>query len=124
MILAAFLCAQALAVDGDTLRCHRPDGTAYRVRLAAIDAPELPGHCRRGRRCASGDPFVSAAALNYLIVGDAVRCRRVDARPDRAGVQALDRWRRPVVRCSVRLANGEIDLSDEMLRLQLVRNWP
>jgi micrococcal nuclease len=46
------------AVDGDTIRC----GTE-RIRLLAIDAPEMPGHCRRGRVCALGDPYASKAAL-------------------------------------------------------------
>lgn len=60
IVLAA---AQALtctpiAVDGDTLRCGRE-----RIRLLAIDAPEMPGHCRRGRKCVAGDPFASRASL-------------------------------------------------------------
>ncbi|WP_394663251.1 thermonuclease family protein [uncultured Sphingomonas sp.] len=60
IVLAA---AQALtctpiAVDGDTLRCGRE-----RIRLLAIDAPEMPGHCRPGRRCVRGDPFASQASL-------------------------------------------------------------
>lgn len=46
------------AVDGDTLRCGKE-----RIRLIGIDAPELPGHCQRGRRCAPGDPFASRASL-------------------------------------------------------------
>lgn len=46
------------AVDGDTLRCGQE-----RVRLLGIDAPEMPGHCRRGRRCVQGDPFISKARL-------------------------------------------------------------
>lgn len=46
------------AVDGDTLRCGRE-----RIRLIGIDAPEMPGHCRRGRRCAPGDPFAARDSL-------------------------------------------------------------
>jgi micrococcal nuclease len=45
-------------VDGDTLNC---DGE--RVRLLGIDAPELPGHCRRGRACVAGDPYASSGSL-------------------------------------------------------------
>lgn len=52
------------AVDGDTLRCG-----AERIRLLGIDAPELPGHCRSGRRCAPGDPFASTARLAAGLVG-------------------------------------------------------
>lgn len=44
--------------DGDTIRC---DGE--RIRLLGIDAPELPGHCREGRACVSGDPFASTNSL-------------------------------------------------------------
>lgn len=51
-------------VDGDTLRCG-----AERVRLLAIDAPELPGHCRRGRNCAPGDPAASTNALQTALTG-------------------------------------------------------
>ncbi|KQO58857.1 thermonuclease family protein [Sphingomonas sp. Leaf257] len=61
--LIAAIAAQALtctpiAVDGDTLRCGRE-----RIRLLAIDAPEMPGHCRPGRRCVRGDPVASKASL-------------------------------------------------------------
>jgi endonuclease YncB( thermonuclease family) len=37
--------------DGDTIRCN-----GERIRLLGIDTPELPGHCRKGRDCVSGDP--------------------------------------------------------------------
>jgi endonuclease YncB( thermonuclease family) len=49
-------------VDGDTLNCQ-----GRRIRLLGIDAPELPGHCRRGRPCVKGDPFASSEALQRLI---------------------------------------------------------
>ncbi len=44
--------------DGDTIRCGDE-----RIRLLAIDAPEMPGHCRRGRICAPGDPYASTQSL-------------------------------------------------------------
>lgn len=44
--------------DGDTLRCGEE-----RIRLLAIDAPELPQHCRKGRGCAPGDPAASTRSL-------------------------------------------------------------
>jgi len=46
------------ATDGDTIRCGRE-----RIRLLGIDAPEMPGHCRRGRRCVAGDPRESKRSL-------------------------------------------------------------
>lgn len=58
-------------VDGDTLRCGRE-----RVRLLGIDAPELPGQCRRGRRCAPGDPYAATRSLRAMI-GGALRIERV-----------------------------------------------
>lgn len=61
------------AVDGDTLRCG-----SERVRLLGIDAPEMPGHCRRGRRCVKGDPNASrewlaaglGSALQIVRIGE------------------------------------------------------
>lgn len=50
-------------VDGDTLRCPE----IGRVRLLGIDAPEMAGHCRKGRVCAPGDPEASKRALAKLI---------------------------------------------------------
>lgn len=52
------------AVDGDTLRCGRE-----RIRLLGIDAPEMPGHCARGRRCVRGDPLASKASLERALAG-------------------------------------------------------
>src|SRR3546814_4753345 len=39
---AGAIACRPTVVDGDTLRCG---GT--RIRLQGIDAPEMPGHCRR-----------------------------------------------------------------------------
>ncbi|MBB5716826.1 thermonuclease family protein [Sphingomonas aerophila] len=50
--------------DGDTIRC-----SGERIRLLGIDAPEFPGHCRSGRVCAPGDPYVSKASLERAMVG-------------------------------------------------------
>ncbi len=52
------------ATDGDTIRCGNE-----RIRLLGIDAPELPGHCRPGRRCAPGDPVASANSLRSAMTG-------------------------------------------------------
>lgn len=50
--------------DGDTIRCD-----SERIRLLAIDAPELPGHCRSGRSCVPGDPKASTASLRDAMTG-------------------------------------------------------
>lgn len=73
-------CERASATDGDTIRCGEE-----RVRMLGIDAPELPGHCRRGRRCAPGDPLASKAALATLLNKGSVTLERVGSdRYDRA----------------------------------------
>lgn len=53
-----------VATDGDTLRCG-----SERIRLLGVDAPELPGHCRRGRVCAPGDPHASKVGLGDALAG-------------------------------------------------------
>lgn len=50
--------------DGDTIRCGKE-----RIRLLGIDAPELPGHCREGRRRAPGDPYAATTSLRKAIAG-------------------------------------------------------
>lgn len=59
--MLSLMAAAALActvTDGDTIRCGDE-----RIRLIGIDAPELPGHCRRGRVCVSGDGAASRESL-------------------------------------------------------------
>lgn len=50
--------AACAVTDGDTIRCGEE-----RIRLLGIDAPEKPGTCRPGRRCAPGDYAAARAAL-------------------------------------------------------------
>jgi micrococcal nuclease len=64
MLLLAALACTLTVTDGDTLRCGEE-----RIRLIGIDAPELPGHCRRGRICAPGDPWASKRSLEGAIHG-------------------------------------------------------
>ena len=64
--------ASCTVVDGDTLRCG-----GERVRLLGIDAPELPGHCQQGRRCAPGDPYASTRSLRAALRLGPVVIRRV-----------------------------------------------
>jgi micrococcal nuclease len=70
-MLAATTLFACSATDGDTIRCaSRPGGSrSTRVRLLGIDAPELTGHCRRGRICAPGDPIASRSSLARAMAG-------------------------------------------------------
>lgn len=92
-----FSCRVAYVHDGDTFRCT--NGT--RIRLAAIDAPEMPGACQPGRACAPGDPWRAKAALEGLISGQTVQCKTTGTTYNRIAA-----W------CSV----GAKDLSCAMVR--------
>ena len=74
-VLALMNCPAATVqvVDGGTIRA-----CGERVRLAAIDAPELPGHCIRGRVCTPGDGWGSKANLERMIAGRAVQLQVID----------------------------------------------
>lgn len=93
-----FICTAPAAVDGDTLRCG---GGVGLVRLLAIDAPELPGHCRTGRRCVEGDGRASKRALAALIAQRQVTC----------SPEGRDHYGRVLARCSA----GGADLSCTMV---------
>lgn len=80
-------CVSPKVTDGDTIRCG-----STRIRLSSIDAPELPGHCRKGRECTPGDPYASTDNLRALVKGEAVQCRQVDT----------DHYGRAVAFCSVK----------------------
>ena len=98
-------CSEPRIVDGDTFYC----GNA-RIRLAGIDAPEMPGHCATGRKCTAGDPH---AARDYLssITRSEIRCVQQDS----------DKYGRTVARCTN--ANGQ-DLSCAMVESgQAVRRY-
>ena len=71
------------------------------VRLLGIDAPELPGHCRRERVCTAGDGWASKRALAVLIAGRVVVCR----------IEGRDAYGRLLARCSA----GGADLSCAMV---------
>ena len=84
---AVFACLSPQAVDGDTIRCN-----GKRVRLLNIDAPEMPGHCRKGRKCTRGNPHASTANIVRLIGSGPVSCS-----PD-----GMDRYGRTLALCSAR----------------------
>jgi micrococcal nuclease len=60
-------------IDGDTLHA-----CGERVRLAAIDAPELRGHCNPGRHCTPGEGYASSLNLARLIGNNPVKVRVID----------------------------------------------
>lgn len=75
MIVAAAVVAlicTPVVTDGDTIRCGHE-----RIRLLGIDAPEMPGHCRRGRVCVAGDPYKSKTNLVRLLRAGPYRIERV-----------------------------------------------
>lgn len=89
-------CHNPYIIDGDTFDC---DGT--RIRLSSIDAPEMPDHCRKGRRCTAGDPFASKKYLRS-ISRSAVMCHAIE----------MDSYGRTVARCE---SEGQ-DLSCAMVK--------
>lgn len=103
LAMAAAIGTSCTAIDGDTLRCG-PAGAERieRVRLIGIDAPELPGHCARWRKCVAGDAWASKAALARLVEGQKVELRRL----------GQDRYGRTLAIATV----GGINLSCAMVR--------
>jgi endonuclease YncB( thermonuclease family) len=109
----AFSCPAPYVVDGDTIRCGE-----RHVRLARIDAPELPGHCARHRHCAPGDGEASKSALERMIGDRTLTCQPVPASPE--GGSVYDRWGRTVARCQV---NGR-DVGQAMIAGGWAIRWP
>lgn len=81
---STIVCTSPKITDGDTFRCQ-----GLRVRLLGIDAPEMPGSCRRGRKCVDGDPV---AARDYL---ESLTRTTVECSP-----QGEDRYGRTLARCN------------------------
>ena len=71
-IILVTITTPCTATDGDTIRC-----SSERIRLSGIDAPELPGHCRRLRLCVTGDPWRAKAALARLLRRTPLTIRRL-----------------------------------------------
>lgn len=106
------LCIVASVYDGDTIRCA--DGA--RLRLAAIDAPEI--RCPRKKVCAPGDPKASRNNLRRM-AGTSIRYRIVDANKCRRGFQATDPFGRRVVQAFA----GGVDLSKAQLSGGFAISW-
>lgn len=95
---ASFACLSPTHHDGDNVRCANVDQT---IRLQGIDAPEMPGACRPGRRCTPGDPFAARDTLRGLTQGRSLECTQEDT----------DNYGRIIARCAV----DGIDLSCAMI---------
>ena len=72
VIAAPIPCPVPRTLDGDTIACG-----AIHIRLSGIDAPELPGHCRKGRICAPGDPVKSRDAMIATLASAPVTYRPI-----------------------------------------------
>jgi len=83
---ATFACTAPYIHDGDNINCRG----MQRGRLHGIDAPEMPGACRPGRRCTPGDPYASRDHLRSLVSGGAVRCEKLET--DHYGRAILQCW--------------------------------
>lgn len=88
-------CRSPYIIDGDTFSC-----SGARIRLHAIDAPEMPGHCREGRRCTQGNPHKAKSYLQSLTRGEVI-CETL----------TIDRYNRTIADCTA----GDINLSCEMV---------
>lgn len=97
----------AVAIDGDTFAA-----SDERWRLARIDTPEMPGHCRPGRRCVPGDPVMAKQVLAMVVErkGEAIRCRKIEK----------DRYGRWIAECHTR---SGLNLSDLMLATGLAQEY-
>ncbi len=106
-----FLCAAAMAVDGDTLRCANLRAEANgRVRLARIDAPE------RGEQGYEE----ATRTLSGMVEGREVTCELVDADPRTDKFEERDPYGRPVARCRV---DGR-DLGQVLIEMEMAKPWP
>lgn len=92
-------CPQPNHHDGDALRCGYHGRS---MRLYAIDAPEMPGACRPGRRCTPGSPYASRDHLASLTAGRSVSYRVLD----------YDRYGRAIVQVFA----DDVDVSCAMVR--------
>jgi micrococcal nuclease len=93
---------KAKAIDGDTFVAR---GTHY--RLAWIDAPEMPGHCRGYRAahnlCAPGNPYAAKIQLQRFLDNLNTFCTPI----------GLDYYKRTLVECTYR----NTDVGEQMIAL-------
>ncbi len=110
--MSVLLACALLVHDGDTVRCRNE-----RIRLAAIDAPELPGSpsCHRAKRATHwcNNPklaYRSRDALRAFLSAGPVKIQRT----------GRDRYGRTVARLTV---NGR-DAGAYLISRGLARRWP
>jgi len=107
---AAAICSPVSIHDGDTIRCG-----AERVRIANIDAPELPGSpkCQRARRGRAWCDFAAGAAAREALRGLAAGRRVI-----------IDRTRiAPYGRTLALVRIGGVDAGEFLITQGLARPW-
>jgi endonuclease YncB( thermonuclease family) len=110
ILVAGALCASPAVHDGDSLRCG-----AERIRIANIDAPELPPSPKcEGRR----SPYADCDYAKGLRARDVLQAF-VLVGPVRVQRLGLDRYGRTLARVTV---NGR-DAGDYLIALGLARRW-
>lgn len=96
LAIAATLTCAPVATDGDSIRCGDE-----RIRLLAIDAPEM-GPCQpAGRVCVPGDPVASRDSLTTAL-------RRGDVQIERVGKDRYGRTLAIVTAAGVNLSCHQI----------------
>ncbi|MBH0115153.1 thermonuclease family protein [Novosphingobium sp. YJ-S2-02] len=107
---AGFNCSSPKIHDGDTLRCERE-----RIRIADIDAPELPGSpsCSRTKRLAHWCDYALGKASRDALI------RFVGNAPVTITRLGTDRYGRTLARVSVR---GR-DVGQFLVSQRLARAW-
>lgn len=74
-MIAIFLCFVTAVHDGDTFTCLNQQQRQWKVRLEAIDAPEI-GRCPSWKHCTPGDAQASRRALSRMILHRSIDCKR------------------------------------------------
>ncbi|MCY1669565.1 thermonuclease family protein [Novosphingobium sp. SL115] len=110
VLAAAVLCLSPSVHDGDTLRCGRE-----RVRIANIDAPEMPDSpkCRDRRRSYAWCDFAAGEASRVALVRLLSRGRVMIER------LGTDPYGRTLAIVSV----GDVDVGDYLISQGLAKPW-
>ena len=110
ILAAGAICAAPTAHDGDSVRCG-----GERIRIANIDAPELPGSpkCKGAR-----SPYADCDFATGLRARDALRAFLATG-PLKVQRFGPDRYGRTLARVTV---NGR-DAGEYLVRLGLARRW-